>query len=239
MIRRHKSRYGNNSMMIIYLVTLLALVFSAPVVGSDAITSKKPDLTAEKIFEYAQTRNVSALENLKAEVSAANDALLQNAYSLALYIASPGRYENQFVDNFPEDSATIMNVLYPLGLMDPPGFLYSIGAIGRIAETGNEKAIMKVLIGVSHSDGAVTALFCQYVVELLDRHTWKTLVALSRITARERRNSYACFIDWEPKFISLQGKLRGKIEGIDPTDQVVKKVIQEIEHIKNIDKYQP
>lgn len=226
-------------MRIICLSILLIVVFSAPACGNDVISGKETKLSIEKIFEYAQSRNVQALENLKNEVATANDALLANAYSLALYIASPERFEKQFVDNFPEDLSTIMNILYPLGLRNPPGFLYSIGAIGRIAETGNEKAIAKVVVGVAHSDGAVTELFCQYVVDLLDRHTEKTLVALSQITARERRNSYACFIDWEPKFISLKQKLRKINKGSGSTGQRVKQVVREVEKIKKIDEFRP
>jgi len=153
------------------------------------------DTFLEKMFKCANNHNLSALEELSSQVELRNSKLLAKAYSLALYIASPKKYEQQYIDSFPTDYEGIMLELYEQielkGLT--PKFLFSIEAIGLIAEGGNEKAIEKILLGNIHSDGVVNELFCDILVKLFTKQPEKALRSLSRLNKEQREKNYSCF----------------------------------------------
>lgn len=226
-------------MHILHFVITAFLLFPSSTFASDMSSSTESEPYIAKMFSYAKSHNLEALENLRSEVDKSNRPLLTHAYSAALYMADHKNYEDEFVRKFPTDKDTIMKVLYPLGLMDPPGFLYSIGAIGEIATRGNEKAIEKAVHAVANSDGAATELLCQYVIALLDKHLESTLEALSHIDPLERKDSYACFIDSKPQFLSLKKKIKSQIKTKRPLFEKIEPVIQEIDEIENIEQYNP
>lgn len=148
-----------------------------------------------KMFHYANTHNAKSLEALAEKIKLKNNRLLNNAYFLALYIASPEKYKRQYGDNFPVDYEGIMLDYYEqieLKMLTPK-FLYSIESIGLIAEEGDEKAIEKVLNGMTNSDGVVSESFCEVIVKLLQKQPIKTLKCLSSLSKAQRQKNYTCF----------------------------------------------
>ncbi len=149
----------------------------------------------KEMFHYANTHNVKSLEELAEKIKQKNNRLLNNANFLALYIASPEKYKRLYVDNFPVDYEGIMLDYYEqieLKMLTPK-FLYSIESIGLIAEEGDEKAIEKVLTGMTNSDGVVAESFCQIIVKLLQKQPEKTLNCLASLSKAQRKKNYACF----------------------------------------------
>ncbi len=166
--------------------------------------SNETDTYLAKVFNYAKVRNVQALESLKIEIERLNNSTLTRAYSLALYLAASEKYEDQYVDKFPVDSNGIMRDLYENIELKrfTPRFLYVSGAHwAEIALKGNERAIEKILIGVVHSDGAVSELFCDYTAKLFAKKLQSTVTALSRIDVNERKGTYDCL-----KLIRVEGR---------------------------------
>lgn len=180
-----------------------------------------------KMFNYANAHNVKALEDMQGEIVSKKIGTIVTAYSLALYIASPEKYKNQYVDNFPVTYEGIMYDLYELIELKKftPKFLYSIESIGLIAQDGNDKAIEKVLEGTIHSDGVVSDSFCDILTGLFHKQPQKTLKALSKLNAEQRSKEYSCFklMDSEEFVI-----LKEYIEKLKPATTLEKKVIQEI-----------
>ncbi len=193
-------------------------------------TPDDTDTFLKEMFNYADSHNVKALEELRDRIRMKKDRELTAAYSLALYIAAPKKYKQQYVDNFPIDSEGMSYFNERIELKGlTPSYLY-IDAIGRIAEKGNDKAIEKVIIGFTLSDGGAAELFCDSLEKLFDKQLRKTLKAFSRIEEGLRQKSYICFKLMEgEKFGSLKGKLR-KLRREATKSEI--KVIDEI------DKYQ-
>ena len=181
-----------------------------------------------KMFDYANAHNIKALEDMKSEIVSKKIGTIVTAYSLALYIASPEKYKNQYIDNFPVTYEGIMYDLYELIELKQrtPKFLYSIESIGLIAQDGNKKAIEKVLEGTIHSDGVVSASSCDILTDLFHKQPRKTLKALSKLSTEQRSKEYSCFkLMNSEEFILLKKNLKK----LKPASKLEKKVIQEIE----------
>jgi len=191
----------------------------------------EPDPILVEIFNYANTHNVKALEDLREKIKSKKDRVLNAAYSLSLYIASPERYKQQYVDDFPVDFNDLNDFFEQVEMKGlTPTFLYSIDAIGSIAEQGNEKAIEKVIIGVSLSDAGATELFCDAFMRLFDKQLQKTIRVLFRIDEGIRKRAYSCFEMMEGKeFKSLKEKVNRMKKGA--TDSEIK-VIDEIDRYR-------
>ncbi len=222
MKRKLIARYA----VLLLLGMMITLLFKAPGASGDTVTVDA-NLLLTKIFDYAKAHNVQALEGLKSEVESSSNTTLTKAYSLALYIADPQKYETQYVEKFPVDSSGIMHDLYDNIELKrlTPSFLYSVQALGEIALKGNEKAIEKTLNGVVHSDGAVSELFCDYTARLLGKKLQSTVTALSRIDANERKGIYECLKVMDSKTVAV---LKENVRKIKTSDQRVLQVIQEI-----------
>jgi hypothetical protein len=186
------------------------------------------DAFLEVMFSYARDHDVGTLEKLRPEIKLKKDPGLATAYSLALYIAAPSKYRQQYVDNFPIDVEGIHYLYERIELRGlTPTFLHSIDLIGSIAETGNAKAIEKVVIGIGHSDGGITELFCDTLTRLLDKQLKKTLTVLSRMDEGVRKNAYTCFgLIESQKFSSMIMELRKMKGKVSKPENIV---IQEIE----------
>jgi hypothetical protein len=183
-----------------------------------------------KLFAYSKAHNVKALEELREDTRSRNNRTVTNAYLLALYIASPQKYEQEYIDGFPENYEGIMHDLYETIELKQltPTFLYSFESIGSIAKDGNEKAIKKVLQGTIHSDGVVAEVFCNVLVDLIQTQTRKTLKALSQFGNEERKKQYLCFkLLGYGGLDSLKKTLREMRHGASASEEVV---IQEIEN---------
>lgn len=214
-------------MKTIILLTLLFCMLVGLQLAHGETESNETDTYLAKVFNYAKVRNVQALESLKIEIERLNNSTLTRAYSLALYLAASEKYEDQYVDKFPVDSNGIMRDLYENIELKrfTPRFLYSVEALGEIALKGNERAIEKILIGVVHSDGAVSELFCDYTAKLFAKKLQSTVTALSRIDVNERKGTYDCLKLIESKDVAV---LKKNVRKIKTSDQKVLQVIQEI-----------
>lgn len=215
------------------MVNSLILAFCLLVGGARSISgemmSNEIDAYLSKMFDCAKAHNVKALEELKNKIKLKENKTLTVAYSLALYIASTKKYKQQYVETFPVDHKGIMYDLYEqIELKNlTPSFLYSIEAIGSIAEEGNEKAIEKVLYGHIHSDGVVAELFCDFLVRLFDKQSQKTLRALSRLREEQRQKNYSCFRMMELNEFSSFKENLSKAKGKATKSET--KIIEEIE----------
>jgi len=171
--------------------------------------SNEADPFLAKMFNYAKAHNIKALEGLREQIKKKNNRNLTYAYSLALYIASPKEYKQQYIDNYPTD----FDGLYFIGTQVDnkgltPTYFYSIDSIGLIAEEGNEQAIEKIIFGQNHSDGGGAELFTEYLEKVLNKHLQKTIKVFSRIDERQRKKAYVCFEDMGTKeFSSIKNKL--------------------------------
>ena len=70
------------------------------------------DVTLREIFDYARKEDVDSLEKMREDIMSSNDRTLMNTYPLALYIASPDKYREEFVGSFPTDYAGLMHDLF-------------------------------------------------------------------------------------------------------------------------------
>lgn len=184
-----------------------------------------------KLFTYAKESNVQAIEQMKADVEAVGNSSATNAYSLALYMANPQKYEDQYVDNFPIDTNGIMHDLYEnIELKQlTPSFLFSVESLGKIAIKGNDKALQKILRGSMHADGAVGEMYCDYVGKLLDAHLQRTVTALSRVDIDERKGAYECLKLLPANNVAAVKKNAKKI---NTSDQKIIQVIKELTQFK-------
>jgi hypothetical protein len=190
--------------------------------------SNEVDPFLVKMFSDAKAHNVKALEELRDQIKMKNNRDLTSAYSLALYIASPKKYKQEYFDNFPVDSDGL-SYFNEIELKElTPAFLYYIDAIGLIAEEGNDQAIEKVIIGFNHSDGGGAELFCDYLIRLFDEQLHKTMKAFFRIDEAQRQKAYSCFETIDTKeFSSLKNKLK-KLKATAIKSEM--KIIREIEN---------
>jgi hypothetical protein len=196
------------------------------------VASDKMDATLRRIFSYARSHDTNALENLMDEIEWKNNRTLSNAFTLALYISAPEKYEAQFIERFPTDYAGIMYDFYDqIEIKNlTPHFMYSVEAVGNLAQKGNEKAINRLLRGSIHSDGAVAEMFCEQVQRTLCSQTITTVRVLSGIEEDTRKKLYwLCLEDMEMKEFSA---LRDKLMKLRPTaTEKEATVIQEITKI--------
>ncbi len=214
-------------MRIVYLLSILVCILISYSLAN--VTANEIESYLIKIFDYAKARNIKALEGIQGEINSKKNRTLTTAYPLALYIASPEKYKQQYVDGFPVTYDEIMHDLYESIELKQltPKFLYSVESIGLIAEEGNEKAIRKVLEGTIHSDGVVSELFCDILTNLFHKQPQKTLKALSKLNKEQRTKEYSCFklMDLED-FAILKTNLK-KLKSLSKLEKVV---VQEIEH---------
>jgi hypothetical protein len=192
------------------------------------IVSNEEDTFLAKMFDYAKTHNVKALEELRDKIKLKKNRTLTNAYYLALYIAAPEKYKQQYVDNFPVDYEGIMMDFYEQIELKKltPTFFYSIDSLGLIAAEGNDKAIEKVIIGSIHSDGIVGEEFCDILEKIFDKQLQKTVKAFSRIDEGQRQKAYSCFELMEAKeFNTLKSKLEKlKAKATDPEMKIIRQI---------------
>jgi len=220
--------------------TMIVSIFLGILLGGLACANNdvEPSETRDylvRLFSYANDHNIKALEEMRDGIKSRNDRTLNIGYSLALYIASPKKYKNEFVESFPTDHTGLMDNLFALmeaeGLT--PSFMYSVEAIGKIAEGGNEQAIEKLFQGCLHTDAAVTVSFCEAIIRSFEMQTEKSLRIFSGLDEKQRRKIYPlCFEDGiisQEGFSSLRTKLRKLLPKVPAAEA---RVIHEIDEIK-------
>ena len=181
-----------------------------------------------ELFDLASKKNASKLESMREVVNASTNNTLRRAYPVALFIAAPSQYEQEFVETFPVDHNGLMEELYGLELKQlTPRFLYSVIALGKIADKGNEKAIQKVLQANTHSDGVVGELLCETFTNLLQDQPRKTLIELSALSANDRGKNYSCLKLLSPENLRSLRKRLGQIS--QETSDREKAVVRQIE----------
>ncbi len=215
---------------IAFVLFFCFIVYSSFAVGNGTSTETDPFL--KKMFNYANTGDLKALEAMKAEVSGQRSKTLALAYSLALYIAAPNTYERQYVEAFPVNYEGIMYDLYEQielkGLT--PAFLYSVESIGSIAKKGNEKAIEKVFRGLVHSDGVVSESFCESIPGVFIGQAQKSVSVLSRMEKEDRQKDYLCLSTLSREQLA---QVKKNIEKLAPrVPRQERLVIREIMEIK-------
>lgn len=213
--------------LLLLLASLMVCAPESEVTANGVSLSKDNDPLVE-LFDLASKKNVSMLESMREAVNASTNKTLKRAYPVALFIAAPSQYEQEFVETFPVDHKGLMEELYGLELKQlTPRFLYSVIALGKIANKGHEKAIQKVLQANVHSDGVVGELLCENFTNLLQNQPQKTLIKLSALSANDRGKNYSCFKLLSPEdFKSLKKRL-GQI-GQETSDRE-KAVVRQIE----------
>ena len=177
----------------IYTALLILVSFSWAI--GQTTKENETDKYLIKIFNYAKKHDLKALEAMNTKlVSEKNNLTISIAYPLALYIASPDKYKNRFIDSFPENYEGIMYVLYDQIELKQltPNFLYSIKALGIIAKEGNMIAIKKVLNGYNHSDGIVAEVLCDIITELSQTHSKELNQAISFLNDGHKQNINLC-----------------------------------------------
>lgn len=194
-------------------------------------TSTDNDAFLKKMFKYANAGNLGALKAMKVEVNEQRNKNLALAYSLALYIASPNKYERQYVEAFPGNFEGMDYLYEQIELKRlTPTFLYSVESIGSIAKKGNEKAIEKMFRGYIHSDGVVSESFCESIPGVFIEQAQKTVSVLSRIDKEDRQRDYLCLSKLSPEQLA---RLKKNIEKLIPTVPTQERqVIQEIMELK-------
>jgi len=215
---------------IAFVLFFYFIVYSSFAVGNGTMTDN--DAFLKKMFNYANTGNLKALEALKNEVIGQRNKTLALAYSLALYIASPNIYERQYVEAFPVNFEGIMYDLYEQIELKrlTPSFLYSVESIGSIAKKGDEKAIEKVFRGYIYSDGVVSESFCESIPGVFIKQAQKTVSVLSRIDKEDRQRDYLCLSTLSPEQLA---QLKKNIEKLMPTVSTQERqVIREIMELK-------
>ncbi|MCX5858615.1 MAG: hypothetical protein NT056_01750, partial [Proteobacteria bacterium] len=152
-------------------------------------------------------------------------------YYLALYMVEPHKYENAYVDNFPTESSGVMVYLYDnIELKDlTPHFLYSIDSIGDIALKGNEKAIEKVFIGYTQTDGVVAENFSDIIAKLFKNDFNLALNVLSKQESFYREKVIYCLNELTPEEFKL---LRDKVSNIKTKNKNKLILIKEILNFK-------
>jgi hypothetical protein len=192
--------------------------------GQKESTQADPFLV--KMFSDAKAHNIKALEELRDQVKKKKDRNLTSAYFMALYIASPKKYRQQYVDNYPVDFEGLYYFETQINLKELTPYLYYIDSIGLIAEEGNEQAIEKVIMGCIHSDGGGAELFCDYLEKVLNKQLHKTIKAFSQIDEKQREKAYLCFkLMGAKEFSSIQNKIN-KLKETATKSEI--KVIDEI-----------
>ncbi len=214
---------------VAFVLFLCFIAHSSSAVGNGI--SPDNDAFLKKMFNYANTGNVKALQAMKVEVNGQRNKNLALAYSLALYIASPKTYERQYVEAFPGNFEGMYYLYEQIELKGlTPAFLYSVESIGSIAKKGNEKAIEKVFRGYTHSDGVVAESFCESIPGVFIEQPQKTVSVLSRIEREDRRKDYLCLTTLSPEQLA---QVKKNIEKLTPkVSKQERVVIREIIQIK-------
>ena len=213
--------------LVLLLVSLMACSHESEVTANGVSLFKDSDPLVE-LFDLASKKNASKLESMREVVNASTNNTLRRAYPVALFIAAPSQYEQEFVETFPVDHNGLMEELYGLELKQlTPRFLYSVIALGKIADKGNEKAIQKVLQANTHSDGVVGELLCETFTNLLQDQPRKTLIELSALSANDRGKNYSCLKLLSPENLRSLRKRLGQIS--QETSDREKAVVRQIE----------
>ena len=94
---------------------------------------------------------------------------------------------------FPEQG--VMSFVYRQ-LEEPrltPSYLYSLGELGRMAVSGLEEAVSKLVATIPWAEPPVRPLLCDTLREAMTTHPRLALVAIDAISRKERESVYACF----------------------------------------------
>jgi hypothetical protein len=146
-----------------------------------------------KMFKFANEKDVDKLEKMRSVIKNENNRKFSSAYALALYMSSPTKYCDDYVKEFPADNEG-MRYIYDVEIAGlTPKYLYSIDAIGAIAEKGNSVAIKKILLGVANSDAGAAELFCEHFEKIMDKYLYATIVSFSKLDPISREKTYKCF----------------------------------------------
>jgi len=222
-------------MRVIFLNMFLPMLIIGSAFANGDIQQDKRDDYLAKMFSYANAHDTDALEEMRSEIESESDRTLNIAYSLALYIASPKKYEKQFVENFPTDRDGLMKYLF--GRIEaeglPPRFMYSVRSLAKIAEEGNEQAIEKVFQGCLHTGASVAVAFSEASIKVFEKQTEKSLRIFSLLSEKDRQKIYS--LTFEYVFIDPEEfrEIKNNLEKLRPRASAKEaQVIQEIKEIE-------
>ena len=123
-------------------LSLLPILLLAPVSGAQRVPVEspqtRPDSTSlSALFEHAKRHEIDAVLRLGQDPVHAGDRAWEIGYPVALYIASPQKYQRGFVDHFPVDAEGIMQILYEKIEVPKltPKWLFSFESLGSIARS--------------------------------------------------------------------------------------------------------
>lgn len=190
-------------------LALLALVASLAACGEPATPLTYPG--HEKLLADPARFDAEDYERLR--LGAAGDSERLFVIALAAYLVRPGMEQSRaMAQAFPEQR--VMSFVY-LQLEEPrltPSYLYSIGELGRMAVSGLEEAVNKLVATIPWAESPVRPLLCDTLREATTTHPRLALTAIDGVPLRDREPLYACFDGATPEQARrLSGSLRGAV----------------------------
>jgi len=190
--------------MIAWLILIPTLLL-LPTAGAQRVPAEAPQTRTSSanlaiLFEHARRHETEAVLRLKPGAEQGGDRVWEIGYYVALYIASPEKYRNEFVEHFPVDSEGIMRILYEQIELPKltPKWLFSFAALGEIARAGDAPAMQRCLNGMIHSEGAVAESYCDSIEKAFGSQP-ETWVKVLQSGPEDPRGAIAtCFSAWKP-----------------------------------------
>ena len=183
----------------IFLIALfLMLISCCGVLAKEALPERaRRDKDLIEIFNASFRRDTSSLEEYgktnKQELQ--YDHILNVGYRLALYGIDPVKNADRFVEAFPTDSKSIMDIFLILetqGKPFPPFSPYCV--LREIALTGNREAIRKSLIAAARSDAAAAEGLNDFAEDVISKYPQISIEEMVSLPLKERKIFYSLFL---------------------------------------------
>jgi len=180
------------------------------------------------IFELARKHDSIALARLARSEEISGNSLYRNALNVARYIADPSRYEQRFIETFPQDMSGIMSDLYEQIELTKrtPEFLFSFKSLGAIARRGSRPAVSKLFGAITVADGVVGEQLCEDANWVLTKRSRLAVESLSMLSPSKRTKVYSsCLALLEP---DEKEHMKESVSSIKPSGKGEKQAIHEL-----------
>jgi hypothetical protein len=168
--------------------TLLVIGIAGWLCTSCAAATPVPSaVSLQSLFRAAASRDSARLLQIEPSVAASSDPTLGIGLPIALYVADPTRFAQRFAESFPTSYGELMTGLYPIELASVlPEHGFAVRALGQLARSGNGTAARKIILALSHSDGAVSETLFEELAELLPVRPRAVVRAFTLLTNNEQ-----------------------------------------------------
>jgi hypothetical protein len=180
------------------------------------------------IFDLARKHDSIALARLARSEEISGNSLYRNALNVARYIADPSRYEQRFVETFPQDMSGIMSDLYEQIELTKrtPEFLFSFKSLGAIARRGSSAAVRKLFGAITVADGVVGEQLCEDANWVLTKRSKLAVESLSMLSPSTRTKVYSsclALLDRDEK-----KRMKESLSSIKPSDTGGRETLREL-----------